>query len=275
MATREKHTPNAKHTVFGFWWCDLATIDVAAAKKFYGPLLGWDFEDLPIGDGATYTFNKLDDLQVGAMSTMRADEQKAGIPPHWNTYLTVDDVDARTAKVESLGGKVLAEPFDVMDVGRMSVIADPSGAPLCLWETGRKHPGAQLVNVPGAMVWNELNTTDVPKAKTFFDKLLDGKWSLETDTTGAMEYTSIKYAGTEDWVGGLMELPEQARAMGAPSNWVVYFAVEDCDATVTKATELGAQVYAPAFDVPGTGRMAVLGDPQGAAFAVIQMEQHG
>src|SRR5438309_2655853 len=138
-----------------FSWVELGTTDSAAAKKFYGGLFGWTFEDMPAGPDMIYTMNKLGNHRTSALYKMGKDMQ--GMPPHWLSYVTVDDVDATTAKAKQNGAKAMKEPFDVMDVGRMSVLTDPTGAHIALWQA-KKHIGAGIVNEPGALTWNELFT---------------------------------------------------------------------------------------------------------------------
>ena len=117
MGERTSHAPGT------FSWVDLSTSDPADAKRFYGGLFGWTFDDLPVGDGIVYTMCLIDGKSVCAISAQQEQERSQGIPPHWNNYVTVEDVDASTAKAKELGGNVIVEPFDVLDAGRMSVIA--------------------------------------------------------------------------------------------------------------------------------------------------------
>jgi len=117
-------------------WSDLATSDQEAAKEFYAGLFGWEYDEQPIDDDTTYSMGKLGDRTAAAISPQQSSETEQGIPPHWNVYVTVDDVAETTGKVEEAGGNVLAGPFDVFNAGKMSVIADPTGAVLCLWQAG-------------------------------------------------------------------------------------------------------------------------------------------
>ena len=151
MGERTSHPPGT------ISWADLATSDQEGAKEFYGGMFGWEYEDMPAGEGVTYSMAKLRGRTVAAISPQQADERKQGIPPHWNVYVTVEDVDASARKVGEAGGQVLAGPFDVFDAGRMAVIADPAGAALCLWQPGT-NIGAEFVNGPGAMTWADCAT---------------------------------------------------------------------------------------------------------------------
>jgi len=240
-------------------WVDLQTTDQAGAKTFYGGVFGWAFDDQPMDAGAVYSIAKIGDGQVAAIAPQSPELKAAGAPPMWNTYLAVDSVDDATAKVAAAGGTVAMEPFDVMDAGRMSFVMDPSGAPVALWQANQ-HIGATLVNEPGTVVWNEL-ITDNPAALPFYEQVL----GLTTTTTemGEDKYTMFQVGGKE--VGGTMP-PQTA---GMPNHWHVYFAVADADAAAAKIRELGGSVMAGPFDTP-IGKMAVVTDPQGAAFSIFQ-----
>ena len=164
-------------------------------------------------------------------------------------------------KAKDLGGKLLMEPFDVMDVGRMAVIQDPQGATFCVWEP-KKHIGAELMNEPGTMCWAELDTTDTESAKKFYTGLFG--WG----TKDSEQYTEWLRGGTS--IGGMMKIPKEWGPV--PPNWLVYFMVSDVDASAKKAGELGAGTIVPPMDIPKTGRFAVLHDQQGAVFAIFKPE---
>ena len=152
-------------------WVDLATTDQDGAKTFYSSLLGWDWNDMDMGDGAFYSMAQLKGKSAAGAYTQMQDERDMGIPPHWTTYITVDDVDATAAKVESAGGKVHVPPFDVFDSGRMTMIEDPTGGVVGLWQA-KNHIGSEIVNEPTAFCWAELMTDDVEKAGAFFEEVL-------------------------------------------------------------------------------------------------------
>ncbi len=245
-------------------WTDLASPDAAKSKEFYGALFGWDFSEEPTGDpNNPYYMIRQGGKDVAGMMKLSPDMQAGGMPPVWSTYVTVADVDASTGKAKELGGKVLSEPMDVMDAGRMSVVVDPTGAIFCLWQA-KGSIGAQIVNEPVSLTWNELMTPDVEAAKTFYGGLLG--WKGETMQMGGDGPSYTVWMLGDGGIGGAMPPPME----GMPAFWGVYFAVEDCDATVAKAVELGANVLNGPMDVPEVGRMATLMDPQGAAFNVIK-----
>jgi predicted enzyme related to lactoylglutathione lyase len=245
-------------------WTDLASPDVPASQEFYGALFGWDFTPQDTGDPDNPYFTaRQDGNDVAGMMKLSPEMQAGGMPPVWGTYVTVADVEASTAKAKDLGGAVLSEPMDVMEAGRMSVVADPTGAVLCLWQP-KESIGAQLVNEPVSLTWNELMTPDVEAAKSFYGGLFG--WNAETMDMGGDGPPYTMWILGEGGVGGAMAPPMD----GMPAFWGVYFSVDDCDATVARATELGATVLNGPMDVPDVGRMAALMDPQGAAFSVIK-----
>ena len=251
------------HPAGAFSWVDLATSDPEAAKEFYGELFGWETEDMPAGEGATYTMASLDGKNVAAL--YRAGEAESAMPPHWNNYVTVDSAEESASRARSLGGNVLMEPFDVLSAGRMSVLQDPTGAVLCAWEP-RDHIGAQLVNAPGCLTWNDLSTTDPHAAGAFYSSLFG--WTAE-QPDGVDDYWT--WRNDDRLNGGMRKLSAEETGMGIPSNWMPYFAVEDLDAAVARIEELGGRVHVPPSEVPA-GRFAVGQDPQGAVFALFEGE---
>jgi uncharacterized protein len=232
-----------------FSWAELATSDADAAKDFYTRVFGWEYDDNPAGEGQIYSMARRDGHHVAAL--FNDDRQ----PPHWNCYVTVASAGETTEKAKDLGASVMAEPFDVMDVGRMAVIADPAGAALCLWEP-RAHIGATLVNAPGALAWNDLVTSDPESAADFYGKLFG--WTFE-EIPEARGYRVIRNGDRSN--GGV--LPQEG-----PSNWIPYFGHDDTERLTTEIDGLGGTLYNGPMQVP-SGVFAVLGDPQGAVFAVL------
>lgn len=190
--------------------------------------------------------------------------QAEGQPVLWTTYISVADADATAKAAEGAGGRVFMGPMDVMDLGRMALLADPSGAAIGLWEP-KEFSGAAVVNEPGTYVWSELACRDVEAAKEFYGTVLG--WRGDTQSSGPIPYTEWENGGTT--VGGMIEMGGSWPADVAPY-WTVYFAVADCDATRARAVELGGAAPGPALDIP-VGRIAALTDPQGGRFSIIQM----
>jgi predicted enzyme related to lactoylglutathione lyase len=244
-------------------WVDLQTTDQPGAKSFYGNLLGWTFDDQPMGEGAVYSMAKIGEHHVAAIAPQSPELAAAGAPPAWNTYLAVDSVDDAAAKVEPAGGKVAMAPFDVLDAGRMAFVLDPGGAAVALWQAGN-HIGASLVNEPGAVVWNELVSAD-PAAARFYEQVLG--LTTSTMSMGEGEEYTMFLAGDAVVGGTTPPVPPDL-----PNHWRVFFAVEDADAAAAKAAELGGTVTMEPFDSPA-GRIAFLRDPQGAAFGIVRPPQ--
>jgi predicted enzyme related to lactoylglutathione lyase len=254
MGERTSHDPGT------FSWCDLSTTDPGSGKQFYGGLFGWEFEDRPAGDGVVYTMCHIGGKAACAISALREEERAQGVPPHWNNYVTVDDLDARSQKAGELGGNAIVPPFDVLEAGRMAVVADPAGAVFCMWEP-KESIGAEVVNVPGAMTWNELATKDFDGAKEFYAGLFG--WRFDDVEGGPVPYSVIFNGDRSN--GGIRQQGEMEA--GIPPNWVPYFAAASVDETASKAGELGGQVLMPGTDVPN-GRFAAVADPQGAVFSI-------
>jgi predicted enzyme related to lactoylglutathione lyase len=232
-----------------FSWAELVTSDADAAKDFYTQAFGWTYEDNPVGDGQVYSMALRDGAHVAALFT--ADQ-----PPHWNCYVTVASADETAEQAAAGGATVAAEPFDVMDAGRMAVFIDPTGAGLCLWEP-RAHIGATLVNAPGALAWNDLVTPDPAIAIDFYGRLFG--WTFE-EMPGSGGYHVIRNGERSN--GGIFP-------MEGPSNWMPYFGHEDVDRLVAEVET----VHNGPIQVPA-GRFAVLGDPQGAVFAALTSGQY-
>ena len=233
-------------------WVDIGTPDPKAGLGFYAELFGWEGEDMG-EEAGHYTIVSKAGKRVAAISPA----QDPG-PPRWTTYINVDDVDAVAKKAESAGGTVLVAPMDVMTAGRMAILKDTTGAVIAAWQAG-EHIGAQLVNEPGAFIWSELATGDMAKSKAFYSDVFGWEWA------GAEEYAEAQVAGRT--IGGVMPRRSDMPAE-VPDSWLVYFGVTDVDAGVKRATDLGASTIVEPTDIPGTGRFAVLMDPQGAVFAL-------
>jgi uncharacterized protein len=248
MGERTSHSPGT------FSWTDLATTDTDGAKAFYTGLFGWDFDDQPIPGGGVYTMLRRDGKDVAALF-----QGREGMPTAWSSYVTVESADAAATRATDLGGTCMAEPFDVMDAGRMAVIQDPTGAVVSVWEP-HGSIGATFVNAPGALTLNQLNTSDPEAASRFYEGLFG--WRTEQVGGGDTPYWGI-YNG-DSMNGGMMQLPPDAPA---PPHWLVYFGSDDVDADAGSIAGAGGEVMVPPIDVPG-GRILVAQDPQGAVFGL-------
>jgi predicted enzyme related to lactoylglutathione lyase len=260
--TRMQETP--QYAPGTFCWVELATTDTEAAKKFYSELFGWTIEDRPVGPDMVYTMLNLDGKNAAALYQLDAEKQAQGIPSHWLSYASVTNADETAAKAKELDATIIVEPFDVMTFGRMAVIQDPTGAVFALWQPN-EHKGAGVVNVPNSFCWNELMTTDTGKDADFYSGLFG--WGTNVQNLGPLEYTM--FTNGERRAGGMLKITPEMGPI--PPNWLVYFAVDDCDAKTQKANDLGATTMKPPDDIPGIGRFSILTDPQGAGFALIKL----
>jgi len=260
----------SKHDPGTFCYAELATNDPAASGKFYTELFGWSRNDQDMGEYGIYTQYQLNDKIVAAQYKLNAEQEAMNVPPNWGQYVTVNDADDTTAKVAELGGKVVMGPMDVMDYGRMSVLADPTGAVFCIWQP-KDNIGIELRDDPGTMCWNELMTTDTEKAKSFYSGLFG--WEPEAMDMGDMgEYTIFNRSGGQGVAGMMAIQPEMGPI---PAHWLVYFAAADIDATLDKAVSLGAKPMVSPTDIPEVGRFAVIMDPVGAVFAIYKSNKTG
>jgi predicted enzyme related to lactoylglutathione lyase len=260
-------------------WVDTSQPDPERAAGFYSDLFGWDCEDvMPPDAPGRYFMARIRGEDVAAVGS-----QPEGGPPMalWNTYVWVDSADEAAAKVREAGGQVVTEPFDVMDAGRMAVLADPEGAVMCVWQA-KENKGARIVNEHGSLNFNGLNTRDPEAAKPFYGAVFGWEtldvgggaemWTLpgygdhlEESNPGLREMIAQTGGppGFEDVVASINPIGDDQPDV--PAHWSVTFGVDDADAIAERATELGGQVLVPPFDAPWV-RMTVIQDPQGATF---------
>lgn len=249
-----------------FCWVDLSAHDMEAAKRFYSQLFGWEFTASE--GGMPYSMATQGGKMIAGLGQMSDQMKSQGIPPTWNSYAWVEDCAKVEAATVEAGGKVIVPTMQVGEFGSMAFLQDPGGAVFGLWQPGI-HRGAQLVNAPNSLCWNELMTRDVGRAKEFYAKVLG--WTCETAPMDGFEYTLLKVGERPN--GGLMAMdgPEWE---GVPPHWMVYFAVADTDAICKKIEELGGKVCVPPTTIP-VGRFAVVNDPQGATFSVLTLAEQG
>ena len=252
MSTIERHQPGTPA------WVDLMTPDPEKARAFYGALFGWGFVVGPPETG-NYTMCQVGGRNAAGMGKMA---EGAPFPTCWNVYFAVESVDATCARIREQGGKVVMDPMDVMEEGRMAFCADPTGAHFGLWQP-RRHTGASVVDEHGTMTWHEVLTRKAEQARDFYVAV----FGLQAQKMEGMTYWMLQKASRT--LAGVMQMDERFPAE-VPPHWLSYFAVNDADAAAQKAAELGGQVQMPPFDTP-YGRIAVMRDPFGAVFAVIKL----
>jgi predicted enzyme related to lactoylglutathione lyase len=250
------YTPT-KYPQGTFSWADFFSTDIEKSKTFMNTLMGWTSQDMPTGEGRPdYTMFSLEGKYVAGGSPTFA----PNMPSFWSSYITVDDIDEMTAKAEKLGAQITMPPMDVLDSGRMATIKDPTGANVSLWQP-KKHIGAGIINKAGAMVWNELYTKDLEKAKEFFAKLLG--WTYETDENN---YTTIKNNGRAN--GGMFAITPEMGEM--PPFWTVYFTVKNLTESLEQVKKLGGQIHMGPKEI-AVGKIAMIADPAGASFMIMEM----
>lgn len=257
----EKHEPGA------FCWIELGTSDAAGAKAFYDGLFGWTATDMPVGPDMTYSMMRLGGGDVAGLYLMGPGMQ--GVPPNWLSYIAVEDADVAARKITANGGKLVKEPFDVMEVGRMAVATDPTGAVFAIWQA-KQHHGFAVAKEAGAPTWHELSTSNVDKAGKFYIDTFG--WTAKPFDMGPMgTYTLFSTASAADdapGLGGMITMPPATR--NVPSHWLAYFQVDDIDAETKKAVDLGGTVVVPPREIPNIGKMSIVRDPQGATFALYE-----
>lgn len=258
MTTRDNAWPQGTPC-----WADLMVDDVAKARDFYGTLFGWEFAESP--DSGGYVICLKDGRPAAGIGpkSMAGDAAK-DMPSNWTVYLAVDDADAITAAAKAAGATVFEGPMDIMQYGRMAVMADPTGPVFGVWQAG-EHTGAGIANVPGAMCWNDVNTTDYEAAQDFYRTVFGYTYTEVGDGKGG-RYATFAVPGSDEVRGGVGEATQLPP--GVPGYWSTCFAVADVDASLEVLTLHGGTIMMPAEDTPH-GRFAVVAGPEGDSFALI------
>ena len=246
-----------------FCWVDYASQDQEASKKFYSAIFGWTSNDMTMQQGGVYSMMQKNGQNVGAIMAMPPGHD--AVPAHWNSYIAVENVDATLNKAASLGANVAMPPMDVPQAGRMAAVQDPTGASVFFWQPA-EHKGAELVGDTGSVCWNELLTKDTKAAGSFYSGLFG--WGVQNTPMPGMDYNI--FTRGESQLGGMFAIDPSWGPI--PPNWMVYFAVENCDASCEKIKSLGGKVLMGPTEVPTVGRFATCQDSQGGAFAILQPE---
>ena len=235
-----------------FVWHEHVSPDPKQAEDFYTQLFGWGTEVFKPGE-VDYAM-----ISSGGQSHGGFGKAMEGAPPpHWLSHIAVENLEETIEKVQRAGGRLAAGPFEMSEVGRMAVIADPQGAYVSLYQSDSEGPGPE-----GVFVWDELGTTDVDGAQRFYEHVFG--W---TTRDMGPEYGGYRiFNRGETGIAGLMTLPDDSM----PAHWQPYVAVDDPDRTTAKAAELGGSALMEPMDVLNVGRIAVLRDPQGAVFGIIK-----
>jgi predicted enzyme related to lactoylglutathione lyase len=245
-----------------FCWADLGTTRVPAAKKFYASVLGWESFDTPMGPGdANYSLLRIKGKDICALYPMMDHQKQSKIPPFWLSFISVSSVDRTIKKATAAGGSLMMGPMDVPHAGRMAILGDPSGAGFAIWQA-RGHQGTRLKGVPGAVCWHDLSTPDPVAAGQFYSKVFG--WKVVTQDFGGKAYHSLKLG--KEGIGGIWPIPLPKH----PPAWFTYWLVESCKRAAAKTKRLRGKVILGPITVPDTCTFAILQDPQGAAFGVLE-----
>ncbi|MEU5275678.1 VOC family protein [Streptomyces asoensis] len=235
-------------------WTELGTGDLEAAERFYAKLFGWRARTDPRPEAGGYTTAHLGGRAVAALTPL----YQEGQPCAWNVSFAVTDADVSARLLTEAGGEVLLGPMDVFDVGRFAVALDPGGAVFQLWQA-RTFPGAGLFNAPGSLGWVELLTRDAVRAEAFYTTVFG--WTVASSEN----YVQWGVGGAD--FGGMVAMDEKFPPE-VPPHWLPYFAVTDVDESARTAIGAGGTALMEPVSVPDGPRIAVLRDPQGAAFGV-------
>ena len=246
-------------------WVDLMSPDTDASGAFYSKLFGWDVEALFDDQGnKIYAQFRLGGKIVAGLGGQPPGME--GMPAIWNTYIAVDDCSAAAERVAAAGGSVFMAPMQVMQAGHMAVFADTTGAAFSVWQAG-DHFGSEVANDPNTWSWNELMSSDVEAAKAFYSAVFG--WTYEDQDMGDAGTYTVIAGGDNGGLGGIMSrMPDMP--VEVPDNWSVYFTVEDAAAVAAMVGELGGHAAVPPFPIPGVGTCAVLADPHGGIFSVLE-----
>jgi predicted enzyme related to lactoylglutathione lyase len=250
-----------------FCWIDLVAHDKKAAMGWYAEIFGWEPRDLDTRGGPPYAMFHLRGKVVAGVGQMSDEMKAAGVPPMWNSYVSVDDAAAIEARARDLGAKVVVPAMSVLEAGRLAFFEDPTGASFAVWQAG-EHQGASLLGEPGALCWSELATRDVPAAEAFYAGLFG--WEYVKAPTDGVSYLTIRSGGRD--AGGIIGMDTQWE--GIPPHWAVYFGAADVNATVERIQAAGGKVHVPPTDIQ-VGVFSVVSDPQGGTFSVIQRRGPG
>lgn len=240
-------------------WADLSTPDLAGAQRFYAAVLGWTF-DAAVPEMGDYTLCRRDGQTVAGMAPKMPGMDT---PTVWSLYLKSSDLDTSARRIEAGGGKLLVPPMEIPGQGRMLFGFDPTGAAFGLWEPGN-HRGAERYDEVGSLCWHEVNTRDGAAADAFYRGLFPFEQAQIGDGE-KFDYTVWSLGGKP--VCGRLQMTAEWGEL--PPHWMNYFCVEHCDAAAVMVRELGGKVMQGPFDTPH-GRVAVVADPYGAVFSVIQ-----
>jgi hypothetical protein len=246
-------------------WFELSSTDVPRSLDFLKAVFGWTNTANDMGEFGAYHFLHNANGTVGALGGMPP--AAAGAPSYWGTYFATADLDASVAKAASLGGRLMADPFDVPGMGRGAVLADPGGAVFSLWQAENPDAGDFTMFENFSFGWVELATRDVEAAQRFYGALLGWTFADSANAPGGTRY--VEYAAGETHYGGLLQMTKEWGDL--PEHWSLYVVVPDLDVALSATEAAGGTIAVPAFEAPGVGRIARVDEPTGAGHYLVQL----
>jgi uncharacterized protein len=241
-----------------FAWYELLTTDMAAAKHFYGRVVGWETKN---GAAAfPYAVFSAGMTEIGGLMELPADARRMGATPRWVGYVAVDDIDGVVDRLKHLGGSVFVPPTD-SNIGRVSIVADPQAATFGLvggLKLGAVSEGSEK---PGQVGWHELLAADGKKAFAFYSELFG--WQPAARENDLLESYQLIAAGDRTIGGMFTKLPRAPVPF-----WLYYVEVEDIAAAVAHVRQGGGRVVQGPMELLGGSWIARCIDPQGAMFSL-------
>lgn len=253
-------------------WYELMSPDPAGVAAFYAAVLGWNIPATgnPMPNGSEYRqIGRDDGGWQGGVLTLTPGMAESGVHPAWFTYFDVDDVDACVEKAKAMGAAVFMDPMTMEGIGRMSMLADPQGAPFYVMapippEGGVDPDGAVFKgDTVGRATWNELNTDAADEQMQFYTSLFDWEQSGEMPMPGEHTYRFFNLG--ERGVGAIGSMKPD----GMPNAWLPYFRVADINGAKRAVEENGGQILMGPQEVPGDDHIIVAFDPAGAAVGLV------
>lgn len=248
-----------------FVWHELMTKNAAAATKFYPSLFGWSVRDAG-NPSMKYTIVGVGENGVGGIFELTEPMcSSLGTNGSWIGYIAVDEVDQAADRAARLGGKITVPPTDIPNVGRFAIAADPQGGPFVLFRPSASGPAHPLPpGTAGTYGWNELMTTDWPRAWAFYSELFGWRKKEAVDMGPLGTYQT--FGGETDAFGGMMNDPN-----GAPgARWQYYVNVDSMEETLARVKAGGGKLIHGPHPVPGGSLIANCLDPEGLSFALVQ-----
>ena len=240
-----------------FVWRELITVDPESAARFYTAVFGWKIQGVPF-DGGTYYLVDSGPKQIAGIMALPGGRS---VPPHWNPYVSVTDVDAAADRAKALGAQIVFGPVDLPTVGRVATLVDAGGAVMSLFKSAKGDPEPAPPKL-GEFCWEQLNASDPPAAKTFHTGVLG--WRARPFEGGGLDVFETA-AEPPVAVASLVPAPS-----GAPSHWLSHVVVDGLAEGSARVTANGGRILVPRIDVPRLGAFAVIQDPQGAVLCIFE-----